>query len=294
MTTFDGWEAQLYGPDTLAHFRTKGSKNGVRRYQNEDGTWTPLGLKERKAREGWGERRRTARAERKSARQERRASNAAARKERIAALKEKRRANNVKTMTDDELRKRIDRLKLEQEYKDLAKFPLLKTGEKVVASILEYKNKKEQHEIDRTKQAIEMERLRVEKTKAIEGTKQAKEEAAKAKSEYKKATTESAKKQASANLVNQKTQAKRFVADYTIRGGLRKRINSLLTSGYGEKKSELRYISSLKKGSARISRFNKGRDAVNQILYKAPDRDEFNRARKNNNDNNKDKDKKNK
>ena len=60
MTTFDGWEAQLYGDvmalpsgDELMHFRTKGSKNGVRRYQTESGEWTPLGLKERAAREGW-------------------------------------------------------------------------------------------------------------------------------------------------------------------------------------------------------------------------------------------------
>ena len=45
-TRFDDWEGEY-----LAHFRTKGSKNGVRRYQQEDGTWTPLGLRERKARE---------------------------------------------------------------------------------------------------------------------------------------------------------------------------------------------------------------------------------------------------
>ena len=48
---FDSWESGEY----LCHFRTKGSKNGVRRYQQEDGTWTPLGLERRKAREGWGD-----------------------------------------------------------------------------------------------------------------------------------------------------------------------------------------------------------------------------------------------
>lgn len=33
----------------LMHFRTKGSKNGQRLYQNEDGTWTAIGLARRRA-----------------------------------------------------------------------------------------------------------------------------------------------------------------------------------------------------------------------------------------------------
>ena len=33
----------------IAHSRTEGSKNGVRRYQYEDGTWTPEGLERRRA-----------------------------------------------------------------------------------------------------------------------------------------------------------------------------------------------------------------------------------------------------
>lgn len=33
----------------LSHSRTPGSKNGVRLYQNEDGTWTPLGLERRRS-----------------------------------------------------------------------------------------------------------------------------------------------------------------------------------------------------------------------------------------------------
>lgn len=32
----------------IAHSRTPGSKNGVRKYQNEDGTWTPEGLERRR------------------------------------------------------------------------------------------------------------------------------------------------------------------------------------------------------------------------------------------------------
>ena len=34
--------------NSLTHWRTPGSKNGRRRYQNEDGTWTPLGLERRR------------------------------------------------------------------------------------------------------------------------------------------------------------------------------------------------------------------------------------------------------
>ena len=56
--TFDEWEKEFSPPESyLMHFRTKGSKNGVRKYQNPDGSWTELGLQERRKREGFGERR---------------------------------------------------------------------------------------------------------------------------------------------------------------------------------------------------------------------------------------------
>ena len=38
----------------LEHHGVKGQKHGQRRYQTKDGTWTPLGLKLRRAREGGG------------------------------------------------------------------------------------------------------------------------------------------------------------------------------------------------------------------------------------------------
>lgn len=278
MATFDGWDTPQ---NSLMHFRTKGSKNGVRRFQNEDGTWTPLGLRERKEREGWGDEgtsRKERKAQRQLARAERHQARRQARAEAREAAAERRRKNSLKGMTDAELQQKINRLKMEQEYKELSKSPLLKTGEKMVASILEYQGKKEQREIDRNKQKIEMERLKVERTKAIESTKQAREEAAKAKSEYKKAKTDSAKKQASANLVNQKTQAKRFVADYTVRGGIRKRLNAALSSGYAERKAENRYIAAVKSDARKMERFNNKRDAWKQVPYSTPTREEFNRG----------------
>ena len=152
MATFDGWEAQLYGPNTLAHFRTRGSKNGVRRFQMEDGTWTPLGLKERKEREGWGSERKARRAEKKAARAERKAASAAARKERRAAYREEQRKKNPKNMTEEELRKNIEHIKLEQEYRELTRSPLLKLGASAVKGYLKYKENKAAAERDRKEQ----------------------------------------------------------------------------------------------------------------------------------------------
>ena len=94
MTTFDGWDARYCGDsmalppgmiseDYLMHFRTRGSKNGIRRYQQEDGSWTPLGLRLRKEREGWGETKK----EQKAAKKEKKAQSQA---EKMANRYEKR------------------------------------------------------------------------------------------------------------------------------------------------------------------------------------------------------------
>ena len=224
MTTFTGWN----DPNSLMHFRTKGSKNGVRRFQNEDGTWTPLGLRERKEREGWGDgeggvSRRERRAQRSLERAERHQARKEARAEARAAAAERKRQNSLKGLTDDELRKKIDRLKLEQEYKELSKSPVLKTGEKLVTSILEYQGNKEQREIERKKQEIEMARIKTERIKAVEGTKRAKEERLKVQKDVEGGLA----KERKANLLGKKMEYK----NYTIRGGLARRINMKLTSG---------------------------------------------------------------
>ena len=175
MATFDGWEIGLYGSvefsnadpyddNVLAHFRTKGSKNGVRRYQQPDGTWTPLGLRERKQREGWGKHERKAaklerKLERRTARQERRA----AFKERLtrakAAYQERKGRHSLKNVSDADLQKRIDRLKLEREYKDLNRNPALEAGKNLVKAYINHKNEK----LRRATKAAE---LQVQKDKA--------------------------------------------------------------------------------------------------------------------------------
>ena len=188
MTTFDGWEEQLYGyrlsygQDSLAHFRTKGSKNGVRRFQNEDGSWTPLGLKERKAREGWGEKR----AERKKER----ISRLNARRERI-------RKPNVKNMTDAELEKKIARAKLEMEYKELTRSPAVKAGISLVHRYLKYKESKALAEKERRDEMRKNKQLEINATNAKASLIKAKADKIgarkKARADFLKAKTERSK-----------------------------------------------------------------------------------------------------
>ena len=158
MTTFDGWETELYGDvialprqpsDELAHHGTRGMKWGRRRFQTESGEWTPVGLKERAAREGWGEKR----AKRKAERLQRKSERRAARKERIASVKkaiqERRNKNSLKNLSDDELRAKINRLKLEKEYKDLNKNPALEAGAKIVKAYFDSREARAKRKSDK-------------------------------------------------------------------------------------------------------------------------------------------------
>ena len=151
--SFDAWEASIRpSSDSLMHWGIPGMKHGRRRYQNEDGTWTRAGLEARRKREGFGERRK----ERKAARKEARAAAAEARKQK-----------NVKNWSDADLQKKIARLKLEQEYRELSKHPAVKAGEKLIAKYLELKDAK----INREERVYKME---TERIRAQEGLAKAK------------------------------------------------------------------------------------------------------------------------
>lgn len=217
MTTFDGWDirtngcaeifgcAQMSGQDYLAHFRTKGSKNGVRRYQTESGEWTPLGLRERRIREGFGEGlngkagRGESRGQRKGT-----SSKSSARPGTLSALMERRRKNSVKNLSDAELKKRIERLKMEKEYRDLNKNPTLEAAGKLVSQYMDAKKSKAEQRERQYK--METERLRAmgDLTKAKAENQQAKNEfidslkfhgkgTLKAKTEYLKAKDQRSK-----------------------------------------------------------------------------------------------------
>lgn len=246
MAIFDGWEAQLYGPNTLAHFRTRGSKNGVRRFQMEDGTWTPLGLKERKEREGWGSERKARRAEKKAARAERKAASAAARRERIAAFKEEKRKNNLKTMTDEELKAKINRLKLEQEYKELNKNPALKIGEKLVTAYLDARARAEERREKQETRLMEREKIKNERERIKADVERAKQQTAQRNAEAEKAKYDKEKMEADVQgglKIARKTDLKKAKIEWkgtTLHGAIIRRIGTALNSGIKEKKLKIR------------------------------------------------------
>lgn len=237
---FDGWETQVFGdaaaisPGSLSeselmHWGIPGMKHGRRRYQNPDGSWTPLGLRERRSREGFGEgreARKLARAERKAAKSEARAARKTARAERAAAATEKRRKSQLKNLTDEELKAQINRLNMEKQYKELKQSPLLKAGMDLVGKYLDYKDKQEQKALELNRQKIEMARIRVQGIQARESAEKAKYEAKAARSEFKKKKQDvkgglSLERQT--NLQNAKTNYR----NTTIRGAIGKHFNNM-------------------------------------------------------------------
>lgn len=264
--TFDGWDAQYYGDcltygqDSLMHYRTKGSKNGVRRFQTESGEWTPLGLKERRIREGFGERRaarREARAQRKAAKAEERRANLERARQYKAERDEAKRKRNPKNLTDEELAKGVQRLRMEQEYRELAKSPLLKTGEQLVSKYLEYRAAKEEARSKREEREYQYAKLRSERANTRDRTradiKRAEADAAKAKAdlaEVKQGNKAAANK---AKLVG----AKLAYRNTTIRGGIAKYINKSLGSLAD-------HDDAIRKGRAEVDSMISGRHKVNR------------------------------
>ena len=267
MTTFDGWEALVRPPeDYLMHFRTKGSKNGVRRYQTESGEWTPLGLAERKKREGWGDKRSLKRAERQVrkhsraiAKLDRKHEKDQQKAERKAARAEQRRLGTIKGLTDEELRAKIERVKMENEYKELTKSGFVKAGEKFIEGYMKNKAEKAEraYERERQKHSDQREDLarKHELTKMDKLTEQKKldTEAAKNRADADKARAEADKKRAETDEVDIKSgtrmkklkneqkslrlQNKRFKSENTILGGVRAKINKI-QRGQGDAAAE--------------------------------------------------------
>lgn len=223
MATFDGWEEQLFGgyprlgESCLAHSRTRGSKNGVRRYQTASGEWTPLGLQRRREREGWGEGRRAARAAKKAERAAARNAKRKAYEERKAQAQESKHKNNLKNMTDEELKARIARLKMEQEYKELSKSPLLKAGEAMVKTYFEAKDKRIAREEKKAQMANNWLNAKANLAKA-------KAQKAEARNEFISQITGTSRKKAKAELKKTKNEERKN----TIRGGISASIGNII------------------------------------------------------------------
>lgn len=263
MTRFDGWETQLYGDvmalptkDELMHFRTKGSKNGVRRYQTESGEWTPLGLKERKAREGWGQ----SRAERRAAKLSRKLERKTARKARMDSMREARikrkAAKSIKGLSDEELQKRINRVKKEIEYKELTKNPALKIGEKLVTSYFDNKAKKLEQDTKRAELIIRQQEARQKLLASKAALTQARGGVIDniiRGSKYKTAKTQ---------LINAK-------ADKTVRGAVRKAIGKVIEKEGDRIVNEMGSQSLVMRGGRRIKKTAKGVAGTTKGLAKA-------------------------
>ena len=235
--TFDAWELSIRpSNDYLAHHGIRGMKHGRNRYQNEDGTWTEEGLRRRRQREGFGDGKDERRAAKAAARTEKKDARKAARAEATAARKEERRKRNVKKLTDEELRNRIERLKMENEYRELKRSPYVKSGEKLISDYLKNRAEKEQRAYNekQTKLAREHEMARLkEQTRQTEL--RANADTARANADRTRAETDRIDIEKGTRLVklknegkNLKLQNKRYVSDNTVRGGVKKMINRML------------------------------------------------------------------
>lgn len=216
--TFDAWEGGVYCPDdVLMHWGIPGMKHGRRRYQNEDGTWTEQGLAERRKREGFGESRAERKAERKAARADRKEARRAAKVQALEEWTEKRRQKNVKNLTDDEIKAKIARLKLEQEYKELSKSPLLKMGETLFNTYMEAQDKK----IDREEKKVKLENDRINALKELTKAQAQKKEAT---NEFISQISGTSRKKAKAELKKVKNEERKN----TIRGAISSGIGNII------------------------------------------------------------------
>lgn len=211
--TFDAWEAQIH-PDNncLMHWGILGMKHGQRRYQNKDGTWTEAGLAARRQREGWGDAKKARKAQRVINKSERRVARRAAR----AAFIEKRQKNKLKNLSDEELKRRIERLKMEKEYKELNKSPVVESGLKLINAYFSSKERKLKRETEKAK-------LDVERIKAVSELRKAKAAQTQARNDFLDNTTHGKGYMKAKNDLIQ-TKAKN-----TIGGALRSTLNSIIT-----------------------------------------------------------------
>lgn len=179
MERFDTWEGELY------HWGIPMMKWGQNRYQNRDGTWTAEGLARRRERER--------KAEAKRARKEAKASS---------------RTKRLKDLTDDELRKRIERANLEKEYRNLTRNPGLKVASDLINSYSSYRQKKYERDREKEKNRLAEMNYRTQQIQALYG--------------YRKAVQE--KRKAQAEKIKDKKDYLIWKSNNTLRGVIKKQL----------------------------------------------------------------------
>ena len=138
----------------LMHYRTKGSKNGVRLYQNEDGSLTPLGREHygigegRKSGESSDDSSSESKPKKPSFRERIKERNHARKVDREAHLELRKSVDsekkNIRNLTDTELQDRINRLNKEKQLSQLLDesvnrdvSPLRQKAEKIISDAAE-------------------------------------------------------------------------------------------------------------------------------------------------------------
>ena len=260
---------QWMGRDELAHFGIPGMKHGRRRYQSESGEWTPLGLKERREREGFGEKKKSggnsSESGKKSSGSSGKSSSNASSLKSLFKKKE-----SAKNLSDDELKTRINRLKMEKEYlelqkanRELSKSPLLETAQNLVKSYTDAKIRKE----ERAQKKYQLENSRLSSMAALE---KAKAEKIEAKSNlFDTVTFGKGRMEARKNLIETKSK-------HTITGALRDVANrvinkegSRLVKEMGDKSLTMRAGRAVKSGAKNA--YSKGKQLAKDVYTAAGD-----------------------
>jgi len=127
----------------------------------------------------------------------------------------------VRDMSDDELRRGIDRANLEREYRKATRNPVLKKAADLADKYIAYKEAKEKKDAEKERNRLTELNYRTQRLQALYGYKKAKEEAIAAKA---------------SNIKNKKEYLEAKTRN-TIRGALRKKLAEVLTRSKGDKEN---------------------------------------------------------